>query len=135
MAKLDNLRQMAAGAARHESGHYVIARALGFRVTELYINTDLLGVDVDGGSGMMPHWQLTSLDAVIDYLERRIQVLCAGVLAEFLSGETVDENAAMKSWKTGKGVNDWVKERECVHTNYGIKYPAIYEPTNALKPV
>jgi hypothetical protein len=77
------LQQNAAPAAMHEAGHYMVARVLGFDTGEIYINVDLKGAD--GGSIIYPHKSLETLGEVCEYLERRIQVLCAGALAQHLA--------------------------------------------------
>jgi hypothetical protein len=74
------------------------------------------------GQWPFPHQPLTTLDAVSNYLERRIQVLCAGVCAEYPRDGVVDEDQALNAMRNGGAVNDWSKVTENIRTLFGIRF-------------
>jgi hypothetical protein len=71
---LNELRKQAADVARHEAGHYIAARRLGFKTGRIYVAAGVLG-GANGGSEIELMTPLTTLEEVADYLERRCQVL------------------------------------------------------------
>jgi hypothetical protein len=126
----DHLRRLAQRVAQHEMGHYVVARALGFRTGDVSI--ELTG-PVDGHRGTaavtLPQ-ALRSLDDLRSYLERRVIVLYAGGAAETLPGpgaptRTVDIEQAIKVIQNpGMGAEqDHAKARELIHTLRNVGRP------------
>jgi hypothetical protein len=73
-----HLSDLARRVAQHEMGHYVIARAMGFRTGDVSI--EIIG-PIDGHRGAaevtLPEPAAT-IDEVRTYLERRVIVLYAG---------------------------------------------------------
>ncbi len=114
-------RARALRVARHEAGHYVTARVLGFRAGPCSIRIDF-PIDHRGGAGVELATALTSVDDVADYLERRVQVLYAGTLAEAMSEGVIDQPKAIEYLKTGSA-RDHAKVRELINILRNIKYP------------
>ena len=76
-------RERARTLAQHEMGHYVLARVMGFRTGE--VTLELIGdTGHKGGSAIFLDQPTNDIDALANYLKRRIIVLFAGVLAETL---------------------------------------------------
>ena len=81
----------------HEAGHYIIARVLGFETGDLSIC--FFNSAHCEGSVETEHFQSEFKAQTI--LEKRIQVLFAGVMAESLAGGVVDEEKAHEEAKKG----------------------------------
>jgi hypothetical protein len=84
------LRHSAMSGAQHEMGHYLVARALGFRTGEVSIKFTTPN-DLHGSTTVELGENLASLDDVTKYLERRILVLLAGAAAETLPPDTIEK--------------------------------------------
>jgi len=107
--------------AKHEAGHYIVARVLGFGVGSISI-TITEGAGHNAGSEIVPACPLSGDQAITGYLERRITVLYAGVLAESISVGGLDEHKANASLLTS-GSRDFDKARELTHLLRNIRYP------------
>jgi hypothetical protein len=70
-----------ASTARHEFGHLVVAKLLGFKTGEVSVSP------LKAGCGVILQPSLPTLDEVVPYLEKRIQILFAGVAAQSLTRE------------------------------------------------
>lgn len=118
----DHLRDLARRVAQHEMGHYVVARALGFRTGDVSI--ELTG-PIDGHRGAAAVTLPTatgSIDLIADYLRRRVIVLYAGGIAEALPrygspSKKVDIESAIKIIRNpGLGAEqDHAKARELIN--------------------
>ncbi len=126
----DHLRRLAGRVAQHEMGHYVVARALGFRTGDVSI--EILG-PIDGHRGTaaltLPE-PIGSIDELCTYLERRVIVLYAGGTAETLPGpgsptKKVDVEEAVRIIRNpGQGAEqDHAKARELVHVLRNASMP------------
>jgi hypothetical protein len=88
---------------KHELGHWLVARHLGFAVGDIEILVWKLdekkgGANQyvqDGSSRVIPEPILKSLDELSDYLDKRIQVLYAGVAAQ-IHGQRLTEKEVGK---------------------------------------
>lgn len=106
---------------RHEAGHYVVARALGFRVGGLSITfIDTTGAYRAGSEVTLPTNLPTILD-VSDYLRRRVKVLYAGVLSEAMTNGEIDGDKALEYIRAG-GADDHSKVRELVNVLRSIEH-------------
>lgn len=108
----------------HEAGHLITSKLFGFKTNgiSMLINQRI------GHSGeatiILPMENITDNEKLIDYLEKRIQILYAGVIAEFTElNKKFDNNNALKEWKVGGGAIDHAKIRELTHVLRNIKYP------------
>lgn len=114
----DHLMPSAVNLARHEMGHWVIARRLGFVPCSVTALIHLNG-GRDGGSEIILSENINSIEEIILYLERRIQVCWAGVVAEALGGGNtavkVDPAYARSLLKEAGGRTDAKVARELLH--------------------
>lgn len=118
-----SFQEIATRVARHEAGHYVVARALGFRVGGLSITfTDFLGGYRAGSEITLPT-SLSSVSDISGYLRRRVKVLYAGVLAEAMSAGEIDRDKALEYIRKG-GADDHSKVRELINAIRSIEYGA-----------
>jgi hypothetical protein len=108
--------------AQHECGHYIAARALGFQPGKLAI-TMLVPYGHRGESEQTLHRSLQE-DEILDFLEKRAQVLCAGVIAEATSPTGVyDNDAAVKLLREGGGADrDYAKYKEIIYLMRNIMH-------------
>lgn len=109
---------------RHEFGHYVVARALGFPTGEIRISLHVEGrpanVQVNGGVTVTLSQGILSLVDLQRYLERRIIILYAGACAETLkSNLTVDLDEASNILGTE---NDFAKAAELIHILRNVRH-------------
>lgn len=117
-----HLKDLARRVAQHEMGHYVVARAMGFRTGDVTI--ELLGA-FDGHRGTA---EVTlpiatgSIELVADYLRRRVLVLYAGGVAEALPrygspSKKVDIDHALEIIRNpaSGAEQDHAKAKELIH--------------------
>ncbi|MGE8069108.1 peptidase M41 [Pseudomonas sp. NPDC089569] len=122
------VRDHALQIAHHEMGHYVVARALGFATggVTLSVSMDLRH---KGGASINLVRPLSSMQAMKQYLEARMMVLFAGVMAQTLPSnpgtrKRVDTSKAIAILKGAHGAErDDAKIRELRHLLRNIDYP------------
>lgn len=107
---------------RHEAGHYVVGRCLGFRTD--FISIRLL--DVHGGHGAeaavtLPQ-PITTLETLLKYAEDRIQMLFAGSLAQNPAYLHCDNANAADILQNKGGKSDFDKAVELIHVIRNIRY-------------
>ncbi len=114
---------------KHELGHWLVARHLGFDVGDIEITIRKLeeknkGANQyvqDGSSRVIPKPMIKTLDDLREYLDKRIQVLYAGVLAQIhgqkLTTEKVGEVIALDAPGDQKTIEElailvqgWIRE-------------------------
>jgi hypothetical protein len=119
----ESLRPIATRVAKHEAGHYVVARVHGFGVTDFYATLLDSRGGYRGGCETTIAQPLTTMPQVDDYLNRRVQVLYAGALAESLNslGE-IDYPAAANCLKVGGAMDDYSKARELLNLVGNVRY-------------
>lgn len=107
--------------ARHEFGHYVSARSLGFRPGD--VSAEINGTT--GGSASIDTFRpIKSLCEMALFCEDRIKVLYAGVQAEALTGASVDNGKALSLVAdTGRGDHAMVQQLANILRN--IRYSDI----------
>jgi hypothetical protein len=99
---------------RHEAGHMMVARLLGFDTRALKFLVSQAGAEVN----LDP--DLPDTDAVMRYIEHRIIILYAGVMAEaFVNGE-IDGDFALKLLDFDEAANDFAKIRELLKILTGV---------------
>jgi hypothetical protein len=111
----------------HELGHYVVARATGFRTDGIKF-TITKADDYRAEAGIKPAESLKTVDAATKYLRRRIKVLYSGVIAETLptdhAGLALNNKQALniiEDPRKGAGY-DYAKVRELCHVLRGMEY-------------
>jgi hypothetical protein len=86
---------------RHEAGHMVVAKVLGFETLEMEFKP------THAGAKISPAPNITDIPSLTSYLERRIPVLYAGAMAEAKTGEEV-----LEMLKDERAKDDFSKIRE-----------------------
>lgn len=116
---------------RHEAGHYVIGRCLGFKLD--YITIELLNVvgAHNGEAAVTLPQPIATLDTLRIYAENRVQMLYAGSLAQALGPSGINNKTAVDILKNQGGKSDYDKVRELVHIIRNIKYPSDSTDTEA----
>jgi hypothetical protein len=118
----------------HEAGHYILAREMKFNTHGISAMFSF-PLGHSGSSGCEP-WtpSIQSTNDVENYLERRVQVLYAGVIAESTDVQgNYDSNYALKEWRNGGGKDDYSKFRELIQVLRNIRYPETIEEQEAQK--
>lgn len=132
-----HLWPLARRVAQHEMGHYVVARALGFRTGDVSIEITGPFDGHYGGAAVTLPEPLSSLSDVQTYLERRVLVLYAGAAAETLPlsapEKRVDNDLAVKTIRNPEHgtEQDHAKARELIHVLRNISDPAA-NPTDDI---
>lgn len=129
MKKIEGpLKKVAQDVGRHESGHFVVAKVLGFK-------TGCIGMiitDIQGGHKGEAEIELASklddIESVEKYLKDRIIVLYAGALSESLNLGKIDNERALDIIRNGGGSNDHAKAKELIHLLRSIRAPDISDP-------
>lgn len=109
-------------SAAPELRHYIVARALGFRVGDVYLKMKFPS-DHGGGCATTLSMDLSNLDDVKDYLDWRVQVLFAGSLAQSLTPSGVVDEDKANGFLNINARNDYSKARELIHVLRSITYP------------
>lgn len=107
---------------RHEAGHYIAGRVLGFRMSGLEVMLRERG-GYSGGANIHLCEDLSGDADVLDYLERRVMVLYAGAMAEALCPGTgiIDNDKVLQYSKDGSA-GDLVKVLELVNLMRNLKH-------------
>lgn len=106
--------QTTADYVRHECGHLVVARSLGFPTGRI----KLTGKDASAQITLLPSIQ--SLDDLKRFIERRVQVLFAGAMAQSLRGRKGNSDDANEFLRTTAN-QDYAKARELVRLHTGVE--------------
>lgn len=116
--------------ARHEFGHYTVARFLGFEAEDVKLAAKATLGGVAGTAGLKLLHPLITSDDILKYCESRIKILFAGVLAEALeNGVIKNDNAILYPETTGS--QDHGKARELLQIARGILHPSTKEEKTA----
>lgn len=101
---------------RHECGHLVIAKALGFKTGGIELGETQAHAELD----IIP--SCATLAEVEDFIERRVFVLYAGAIAQSLQNKQIVPPVCIKLLQT-TALDDWRKIQEYVRMLAGIKHP------------
>ena len=101
---------------RHECGHLIVARALGFETGEIVLKLRHAGAGID----IFP--SIPDITALCSFIERRIKVLFAGAMAESLNGIKFD-NVKTNKLLVQTANNDFAKIRENLRILTGALFP------------
>ena len=116
------MRALVQDLARHEAGHYVVGRVLGFTMEGCSLGLlDFQGAH-NAACTVLPQRPLTTLAEVVDYAKKRATMLNAGSLAQATRGGIVDNDDARRIADAG-GANDRAKVRELEHLIRNIECP------------
>jgi hypothetical protein len=112
---------------QHEAAHHVIARIFGLGVGEISVTiTDSRGGHIAGHKTTLAT-PVTTVDQIVDYLEKRVIVLYSGSLGESLTNGKINNELALATLRDGGGRNDYDKARELIQLMRNITCP------NAIK--
>lgn len=125
--------------ARHEIGHAIVGRSLGFRIGELHLSLISESGDRIGFTETTCDRQLQGIPDIVKYLEDRIVVLMAGTMAEAESEATVGagfDQDFKESWSDHSKALDFMQILAGIkgvdfHTYYASSYPELRERTDA----
>ena len=106
----------------HECGHLRVARSLGFPTGGIHFSATEAEASID----LLV--SLKTIDEVLELIERRVQVLYAGSLAENLIRPKVQEDVVNKPLMS-TAANDFAKVRELLRMWVGLKYPDVTDST------
>jgi len=114
VSDIPSLKKIVPNFTHHEAGHCIIAKKLGFKTEGLtLLLEDTYGAHI--GKAMIKLFEpCSTIDELIDYLNRRIIVLFSGVIAENIIDGKIDNAQAIESLQKN-GVNDYAKASELIH--------------------
>jgi hypothetical protein len=115
-----NGREAAATTIRHECGHLLAARFLGFPTGGIHLSPTEAGASID------LLLSLKTIDEALEFIEKRVQVLYAGSLAESLVRKKTKDDVANKLLLS-TAASDFEKVRELIRMWVGLKYPVVTE--------
>jgi hypothetical protein len=121
---LENDRERVLLVCMHEVGHYVLSKEMGFETTGICVQFERYGGH-SGHSGFKS-WnpKMDSLLKMKEFLEKRIKILYAGVIAECIDKEgKYDSERANIEWTIGGGRNDHSNIRELTRLIRDIDFP------------
>jgi len=118
---------------RHEAGHYVAARALGFKTNGCHVQIINYFGAYSGGCTILLPTSINSINDAINYLERRSQVLYSGALGESLNNGKVQAEEALRIIQGQEGACDHAKARELINLLRNLKYPDLVADDVAQK--
>lgn len=112
--------------ARHEMGHFIVARYHGFVTGDCKIKLLFTGeVGHAASATIQLQRPIRSIEDVVSYAELRCQVLSAGALAEALDEDGGIDNAyAINETQNGGAKDDYSKVRELLHLIRNINHAA-----------
>ena len=121
---LENDRERVLLVCMHEVGHYILSKEMGFDTYGVSVQIERYGGH--SGSSSFKSWNpyMDSLAKMKSFLERRIKVLYAGVIAECIDEEgNYDGNRAALEWMIGGGKNDHSNIRELTRLLRDVDFP------------
>ena len=112
--------------ARHEVGHMIAAKAMGFKTGGITIELiDNHGAHKGGAEITLcrPLQPLRTVDDIGRFIIDRVVVLWAAALAETARDGKADQEAACACLKTGGGVQDHAKVTELLNLLRNLRHP------------
>jgi hypothetical protein len=122
MALSANIRAQLLPVVRHECGHLFVARTLGFPTGGIE-----LWPGREAGAEIELQFSLKSIPDLLEYIEKRVQVLYAGAIAESIQGDSVRPEVAkalLDSPKAAAG-HDFAKIKELLRVWAAFAYPDV----------
>lgn len=108
----DDLLYIPEAVARHEVGHAIVGRALGFQLGALHIGVSSASGDHSGSAGATANRPLNGEAEIMRFLDDRVVVLMAGTMAEAERPELVGrgfDNAFRGSWSDHSKAMDFIQ--------------------------
>lgn len=122
----EDIRFLALSLLRHEYGHYFAARSLGFQTGAVTLKVFVTGGH-EGASEVFLDMPLTGVDAILDYLERRIVMLFSGAVAQHWEDLLLSHHHALGDIFKGGGESDHEKIMELLTLHLNISHPSCME--------
>jgi hypothetical protein len=121
----NHIKLAARYAGLHEAGHFVVSRALGFKTGDIALTIVTSEGGYEGGAETILTVPSVTCEEVMSYLERRVQILFAGALAQSLrrGTGTIDQKMAEECVNSQACKIDYAKARELIHLIRNIRYP------------
>lgn len=99
---------------RHEAGHMVVAKLLGFETQEVVYGTET------AGAKLIIEPNLPDTQSVAEFIRKRLVILHAGVLAESINGGKTNSDRAIELIRDKEGADDYSKVRELTRVLAGV---------------
>jgi hypothetical protein len=115
-------RHLAIEVARHEVGHYIVGRALGLSMGEISIRLLDLNGSHRGTVSISPEEELSTNDDLVDWLQRRIKQLYAGVWAQSLGKDSMVNAERATTFAKNGGQDDYSKAQMLIHIIRNIRF-------------
>jgi hypothetical protein len=112
---------------RHECGHVAVGRALGFPAGGIVLDKESAGADSDH------HLSFPEMKDAIAYIERRLQVLYAGSIAQSLDSAGKCQPARCRGFLETTAANDMAKIRELSRVLVGMTDPGLDDASYSQK--
>jgi hypothetical protein len=106
-------------AIRHECGHLIAAKTLGFETGIIRVRTTSAGAELN----LLP--ALTSVYDAVVFIERRVQVLYAGAVAQSLDANGKVNGPHCIRYLETTASDDFSKIREILRLLVGFKHPGV----------
>ena len=121
---------------RHEVGHWVLAKCLGFRTGDIAIEILRHGNSYghNGAATIFPEPDISNLNALYEYIGNRICVLFAGVISQTLEKFNINDTTAANLLEID-GTDDHNKIRELLFIARGIKFSGSIHESSELEQV
>lgn len=119
--KSDQIKQE---VCHHEAGHWVIAQEMGFEATDISITIykEDKSFSSSGSTRVFPRLENNSVEAIEEYLIKRISVLYSGVISQVIAIENTDIDTARNLLMT-HGQDDERSITELLQILRGIRFP------------
>lgn len=121
---------------RHEIGHWLSARELGFEVGDINLNIleNQVGFGHEGSATIKPCHNIEGIEDLKIYVENRIAILLSGVLSQVMSEDETEVNSSMvEELLDSDGADDNSKIIELSHILRGSIYKGDMNSDNEIE--
>ncbi|MBS0368910.1 MAG: hypothetical protein JSS57_06905 [Proteobacteria bacterium] len=118
---------------KHEVGHWVVAKFLGFRIGDIQIEilSDRRSLWHTATTKIQPEPDINNLDSLLKYIEDRVCILFAGVISQVLDKPNTNEETAANLLDTC-GADDNGKIKDLLFISRGITYSGSILESNKI---
>lgn len=118
---------------KHEVGHWVVAKLLGFKTGEIRIEiiSNCSSMGHFAAATIRPEPDLNSLDSLLRYIENRACILFAGVISQVLDKPDKNETTAATLLDTD-GADDKGKVKDLLFIARGIRFSGSIQESTEL---
>lgn len=121
---------------RHELGHWLTARELGFGVGSIEINIlqNRIGLGHEGVATILPCHRIEEIECLNNYVKNRIAILFSGVLSQVMAKDEAEVNSDLvEGLLASDGADDNSKIIELCHILRGSLYKDNMSAENELE--